>query len=57
MMNMKTTAEYVESEEALQILREAGIDFVQGFHIGHPIPIDEFAENWQHKAEILRFKR
>lgn len=57
MMNMKTTAEYVESEEALQILRETGVDYVQGFHIGHPIPIEEFTENRQHKAEILRFRR
>lgn len=57
MMNMKTTAEYVESGEALQILREAGVDFAQGFHIGHPIPIDEFADNRQQNAEILHFKR
>jgi diguanylate cyclase (GGDEF)-like protein/PAS domain S-box-containing protein len=57
MMNMKTTAEYVESEEALQILQETGVDYVQGFHIGHPIPIEEFTEHRQHKAEILRFKR
>ncbi len=57
MMNMKTTAEYVESEDALQILRESGVDFVQGFHIGRPVPMDEFAESRQHNAEILHFKR
>ena len=57
MMNMKITAEYVESEDALQILRESGVDFVQGFHIGRPVPMDEFAESRQHNAEILHFKR
>lgn len=57
MMNMKTTAEYVESGEAMQILREAGVDFVQGFHIGHPMPIDEFSDDRQQNAEILHFKR
>ena len=57
MMNMKTTAEYVESEDALQILRESGVDFVQGFHIGRPVPMDKFAESRQHNAEILHFKR
>ncbi|TCK18327.1 PAS domain S-box-containing protein/diguanylate cyclase (GGDEF)-like protein [Thiogranum longum] len=57
MMNMKTTAEYVESEESLQVLRETGVDFVQGFHIGHPIPLDEFAGPRQQDAEILHFNR
>ncbi len=57
MMKMKTTAEYVESEEALQILRESGVDYVQGFHIGRPVPMDEFAESRQQNAEILHFKR
>lgn len=57
MMDMKTTAEYVESEGALQILRESGIDYVQGFHIGRPVPIDEFAESRRPKADILHFKR
>jgi len=57
MMNMKTTAEYVESEEALKIVRETGIDFAQGFHIGHPVPIEDFSDNLHHRAEILHFRR
>ncbi len=57
MMGKKTTAEYVESEDALQILRETGVDYVQGFHIGRPVPIDEFAKTRQRKADILHFKR
>ncbi|VAW79729.1 diguanylate cyclase/phosphodiesterase (GGDEF & EAL domains) with PAS/PAC sensor(s) [hydrothermal vent metagenome] len=56
-MDIKTTAEYVESESALRILRETGVDFVQGFHIGRPVPIDEFAESRQRKADILHFRR
>jgi diguanylate cyclase (GGDEF)-like protein/PAS domain S-box-containing protein len=36
----KTVAESVESEEALAILKEIGIDFVQGFYIGDPAPLD-----------------
>lgn len=36
----KTVAESVESEEALVILREIGIDFVQGFYIGDPAPLN-----------------
>ncbi|SJM89652.1 Cyclic di-GMP phosphodiesterase Gmr [Crenothrix polyspora] len=36
----KTVAESVESEEALTILKEIGIDFVQGYYIGDPAPLD-----------------
>jgi EAL domain-containing protein (putative c-di-GMP-specific phosphodiesterase class I) len=32
----KTVAEYVESEAILTILREFGIDYAQGYHIGKP---------------------
>lgn len=33
-----TVAEFVESEEILEMLREMGIDYVQGYHIGMPLP-------------------
>ncbi|WP_394752873.1 EAL domain-containing protein [Crenothrix sp.] len=36
----KTVAESVESEAALNILKEIGIDFVQGYYIGAPAPLD-----------------
>lgn len=36
----KTVAEFVESEEVLAILRDLGIDFAQGFHIGKPKELD-----------------
>jgi diguanylate cyclase (GGDEF)-like protein/PAS domain S-box-containing protein len=32
----KTVAEFVESEDVLVILREFGIDYAQGYHIGEP---------------------
>jgi EAL domain-containing protein (putative c-di-GMP-specific phosphodiesterase class I) len=35
-MNMKTIAEYVENEEIERTLTSIGIDYLQGFHIGHP---------------------
>jgi len=36
-MNKVTVAECVEDEETLTILKELGIDFVQGHHLGRPI--------------------
>lgn len=35
-----TIAEGVENEPTLQVLRELGVDLAQGFHLGHPVPID-----------------
>ena len=37
-LNIQTVAEYVEDEEIHQIIKECGIDFAQGYHIGKPIP-------------------
>jgi PAS domain S-box-containing protein len=33
---MKTVAEGVEDEATLVLLRELGVDFVQGYHVGYP---------------------
>jgi len=35
-INLKTIAEYVENEEALEMLRQLGVDFAQGYYIGKP---------------------
>ncbi len=35
----QTIAEGVEDESTLTILKERGVDFVQGFHLGKPAPI------------------
>lgn len=35
---VQTIAEGVESEEALTLLGEMGVDYAQGFHIGRPAP-------------------
>jgi EAL domain-containing protein (putative c-di-GMP-specific phosphodiesterase class I) len=35
-MGIKTIAEYVEDQKTLLYLREYGVDFAQGFHIGKP---------------------
>ena len=32
----KTIAEFVENEETLHLLREYGIDYAQGYHVGKP---------------------
>lgn len=39
----KTIAEYVEDEQVIEKLKEVGVDFAQGYHIGKPVPIDMMA--------------
>ena len=40
-MKLKTIAERVENEQTLNILREIGIDYAQGYHLGRPQAIRE----------------
>jgi diguanylate cyclase (GGDEF)-like protein len=40
-LGLRTIAEFVESEATLDLLREYGVDFVQGYHVGRPRPLDE----------------
>jgi len=40
-MGKRTIAEFVESEAVLERLREIGVDFAQGYHIGRPVPFGE----------------
>lgn len=37
MLGKKTVAEFVESAETLQLLKECGVDYVQGYYIMHPL--------------------
>ncbi|NJN22253.1 MAG: EAL domain-containing protein [Leptolyngbya sp. RL_3_1] len=40
-MGLRTIAESVETPELRQILNRIGVDYVQGYAIGHPAPITE----------------
>jgi EAL domain-containing protein (putative c-di-GMP-specific phosphodiesterase class I) len=40
-MGKKTVAEFVADEETARILRDIGVDFAQGYHIGMPRPVSE----------------
>ncbi|HYO41085.1 MAG TPA: EAL domain-containing protein [Nocardioidaceae bacterium] len=37
---LRTVAEGVEDQRTLELLRELGVDFAQGYHIGRPEPIE-----------------
>lgn len=40
-LEKQTIAEYVEDAGTLDVIRAAGVDFAQGFHIGRPVPVAE----------------
>lgn len=40
-MGMKTVAEFVEDQATLEILRDLGVTYAQGYHIGRPGPVGE----------------
>jgi len=39
-LRKRTVAEFVGDSETLQLIKQAGVDFGQGFHIGKPTPAD-----------------
>jgi len=39
--NMETVAEWVGDETTVRLLTEAGVDYLQGYHFGAPIPPEE----------------
>ena len=43
-MGMKTIAEFVENDEIKGMLREIGVDYVQGYGIGKPQPFEHLLE-------------
>jgi diguanylate cyclase (GGDEF)-like protein/PAS domain S-box-containing protein len=40
-LGIKTVAEFVGSEETMEVLRQLGVDYAQGYHIGKPRPVAE----------------
>lgn len=44
-LGIRTVAEFVEDEGTVAVLRELGVDYLQGYHIGKPRPLEHvFAE-------------
>ena len=43
-LHVETIAEFVSSKEILDVVRELGVDYAQGYHIGKPEPIESHLE-------------
>ncbi|MCK9607181.1 MAG: DUF1631 family protein [Methylomonas sp.] len=55
-LNLKTIAEYVESAEIKQILKEIGVDYGQGYFIHKPMPLNELIVQPKPESELFYFE-
>jgi len=46
-MGMETVAEFVENEQTVVELGNIGVDYLQGYHIGRPCPLDDYLQRDQ----------
>jgi diguanylate cyclase (GGDEF)-like protein len=53
-LGLKTIAEYVENAEIREILKQIGVDYVQGYGIQKPIPLADLVKNYP-AADIFKF--
>ncbi len=51
-MNLKTVAEYVETEETHELISELGVDFAQGHFIGKPITLESVLSDMSNISAI-----
>ncbi|AEG00792.1 DUF1631 family protein [Methylomonas methanica] len=55
-LNLKTIAEYVESAEIKDILKDIGVDYGQGFFIHKPMPLNELKVEPKPDPELFYFE-
>ncbi len=51
-MGLATIAEFVGDEETVGVLRGIGVDYVQGYHIGKPVPLQQITDRLQSDAAV-----
>lgn len=53
-LNVPVVAEGVETENQLNLLRQAGCDLVQGYYFSRPLPPEEFETLIQKELELQK---
>ena len=53
-MGLETIAEYVENDKILNILRDLKIDFVQGYGVAKPVPLEDIKLLTVNQAEKIK---
>lgn len=55
-MKLATVAEFVESEEHIPLLREAGIDYAQGYAIAKPLSLIDYLKEHHSNLKVIPSK-
>ena len=50
-MGLSLVAEYVNDDETTELLRSIGVDYVQGFGVGKPVPLRDVTDGLQDQAK------
>jgi EAL domain-containing protein (putative c-di-GMP-specific phosphodiesterase class I) len=51
-MNIQTIAEYVENQNILDLLKEIGVDYAQGYHLSMPEPIENLRVGQRSQTDL-----
>jgi len=51
-LNKKIVAEFVSSEEILEVVKDIGVDYVQGYYLGRPVMIEDLEGSLQPNHEM-----
>ena len=51
-LGLSTVAEFVESPQTLECVRKLGLDYAQGYCIGHPQPLTQLADSAQGDVQM-----
>jgi diguanylate cyclase (GGDEF)-like protein/PAS domain S-box-containing protein len=51
-LGARTIAEYVEEASTAERLRSMGVDLLQGYHVGRPLPLDELLKNVETRESL-----
>ncbi len=49
-MGKRTIAEFVGDDETVDLLRQCGVDYAQGFHLGRPVPVAQVLDAREGRA-------
>jgi diguanylate cyclase (GGDEF)-like protein/PAS domain S-box-containing protein len=56
-MGMSTIAEFVENDQIIEILRDIGVDYIQGYGVAMPIPIEQLKNNIDNVIKLDKLKK
>lgn len=52
-LGVKTIAECVENQATMELLAKYGVDYVQGYHLHKPEPIEQLLQGMEHNAPTM----